>query len=175
MNFVCPCCHSVFPIEASLNDMAGREAVVEAFSLTPFGDMLVGYVRLFTPPKRVLSNLRLVKLLKELLPMIRAAKIERSGRTWSAPQDYWKMALEEMLAKRDNGTLTLPLKSHGYLLAIIEGYGNKAEAKQEAQQEDRKSGRTPVCGNAMPVVKKQEVAKPKSEMPQSVKDAIRKS
>jgi hypothetical protein len=47
-----------------------------------------------------------------------------------------------MISKRDK--LTLPLKSHGYLLEIIAGYGNKAEAKAEAQTEARRGGHTPV-------------------------------
>lgn len=172
MNLICPCCQAVFPIEAALNDLAGRQAIVEAFRLTPFGDLLLGYIKLFTPPKRALSNLRMVKLLEELLPMIRAAKIERNGRIWSAPQEYWRMALGEMIDKRDK--LTLPLKSHGYLLAIIEGYSNKAEAKQEAQTEARKGGYTPVGGQVRqpaPVVKKEKTG-PRSEMPTSVKAVL---
>lgn len=144
----CPCCQSVFPLESALNDLAAREAVVEAFRLTPFGDLLLGYINLFKPPKRVLAMSRTARLLNELLPMIRDAKIERSGRIWSAPRDYWQQALGEMIEKRDK--LTLPLKSHGYLLAIIESYGNKAEAKAETQSENRKSGRTPIGGTCLP-------------------------
>jgi hypothetical protein len=177
MNLVCPCCQAVFPIEAALNDLAGRQAIVEAFKLTPFGDLLLGYVKLFTPPKRALSNMRMVKLLEELLPMIREGKIERGGRIWSAPQDYWRMALAEMINKRDTGTLTLPLKTHGYMLAIIEGYSNKAEAKQEAHTEARRGGSTPVGGVAMPSadqVPASQSNKPRSQMPAHVKQAIRK-
>lgn len=171
MNLICPCCQAVFPIEAALNDLAGRQAIVEAFRLTPFGDLLLGYVKLFTPPRRALSNLRMAKLLEELLPMIRAASIERSGRIWSAPQEYWRMALADMIDKRDN--LTLPLKSHGYLLAIIEGYSSKAEAKQEGHSEARKGGHTPVGAVSAPAVKK-EKAGPRSAMPGSVKAALLK-
>lgn len=133
---------------------------------------MVQYIALFRPTQRQLSFVRVASLLGELLPLIEAAKIERNGRTWAAPLDYWKLALEEMLAKRDK--LTLPLKSHGYLLAIIEGYSNKAEAKHETQTEARKAGHTPVGGNAVPVVKKQEVARQKSVMPDAVKNFHRK-
>jgi hypothetical protein len=177
MNLICPCCHAVYPIEAALNDLAGRQAIVEAFKLTTFGDLLLGYVKLFTPPKRALSNMRMGKLLEELLPLIRAASIERNGRVLNAPQDYWRMALAEMLAKRDGGTLTLPLKSHGYLLTIIEGYNLKAEARKEQQHEDQLAGRTPVgsprpqagegLGERVPV-------KPRSEIPESAKAELKK-
>lgn len=179
MNLICPCCHAVYPIEAALNDLAGRQAIVEAFKLTTFGDLLLGYVKLFTPPKRALSNMRMGKLLEELLPLIREAKIERNGRILNAPQDYWRMALAEMLAKRDGGALTLPLKSHGYLLAIIEGYNLKAEARQEQQVEDRKAGRTPVgvahVGRATPdVAGETRPTKPRGQMPATVKAALNK-
>lgn len=133
---ICPCCQTDFPIEAGINDVAARNAVKRAFGLTPIGDLLLGYVQLFKPEKRALSMARVVKLLDELLPMIEAGRIEHKGRVWPAPQDYWKAALEEMIGKRD--TLTLPLKSHGYLLTIIAGAADKAHAKVEAAQEMRK-------------------------------------
>jgi hypothetical protein len=112
-------------------------------------------------------------LLEELLPMIREAKIERSGRIYSAPQDYWRMALEEMISKR--GALTLPLKSHGYLMTIIEGYNLKAEARKEDQAENRLTGRTSTTQLAAhqrnETVLRNDM--PRGEMPQSVKDALK--
>jgi len=163
----------VYPIEAALNDIAGRQAIAAAFKLTPFGDLLLGYTRLFTPPKRALSNLRTAKLIEELLPMIREAKIERGGRIWSAPQDYWAMGLNEILAKRDN--LTLPLKGHGYLLTIIAGYSEKAEAKKEAQIEAARGGRTPVGGAPAPAQPAPPAPPPpaaRKPMPAAVKQAL---
>jgi hypothetical protein len=138
----------------------------------PLGKLMVQYLGLFRPAQRQLSFDRVANLLNELLPMIAEAKIERSGRIWSAPQEYWKSAIEDMLTKRDR--LTLPLKNHSYLLTIIESYSSKAEAKAETQTEARRGGHTQVGGMPSPVVKKQEVAKPKSEMPASVKAALRK-
>jgi len=175
VNLICPCCQAVYPIEAALNDIAGRQAIAAAFKLTPFGDLLLGYTRLFTPPKRALSNLRTAKLIEELLPMIREAKIERGGRIWSAPQDYWAMGLNEILAKRDN--LTLPLKGHGYLLTIIAGYSEKAEAKKEAQIEAARGGRTPVGGAPAPAQPAPPAPPPpaaRKPMPAAVKQALTK-
>jgi len=176
MKTSCPACGAVFSLDTLLGNDGAREAVMAALAMpAPLGKLMVQYLGLFRPAKRQLSFDRVANLLNELLPMIAEAKIERDGRIWSAPQDYWKQALEEMLAKRDK--LTLPLKSHGYLLTIIEGYSNKAEARQESQNEARKGGHTPVGGTstaASSVVKKQEVARPKSPMPASVKAALRK-
>lgn len=136
---VCPFCDGVFPVESGINDMAARHAVAEAFALTPFGNVLLQYVNLFRPPKRALAWPRAAKLLGELLPMIRAAQIERNGRIYAAPISYWQQALDDMLAKRDS--LTLPLKSHGYLLTIIVGYSDKAEARHEARTEEERRHR----------------------------------
>lgn len=173
MKTSCPACGAAFSLDALLGNDGAREAVMAALAIpAPLGKLLVQYLALFRPAQRQLSFDRVANLLNELLPMIAAARIERSGRTWSAPQDYWAMALNEMIAKRDN--LTLPLKSHGYLLAIIEGYGQKADSKQEAQTEAQRAGRTPV-GAQIPVRAEPVAApKPRGEIPASVKEELKK-
>ena len=189
MKLACPACGSLSSLDALLGNEGAREAVMAALAMpAPIGKPLVMYLALFRPPKRSLSFDRVASLLNELLPMIAAARIERSGRTWSAPQEYWAMALNEMIVKRDK--LTLPLKSHSYLLAIIEGYGQKAEGKQEAQKEDRLAGRTPVgaCPAREPEASRARHAptretfvpapvppKPRTRMPADVLAAIGKS
>lgn len=163
MRVICPCCQTDFPIEAGISDVAARNAIKRAFSLTPLGDLLLGYVQLFRPAQRAISMTKLVKLLDELLPMIQAGRIEHNKRVFAAPHDYWKAALEEMIAKRD--TLTLPLKSHGYLLTIIAGAADKASAKIEAAQEMRKR-----TGRAQ---QEQDDATAKG-MPEEIKNQIQK-
>lgn len=175
MKLSCPACGSLSSLDALLGNEGAREAVMAALAMpAPLGKLMVQYLALFRPAQRQLSFDRVANLLNELLPMIAAARIERNGRVWSAPQDYWAMALTEMIAKRDN--LTLPLKSHGYLLAIIEGYGQKAEGKQEAQTEARKGGATPVgehASHATPMALRSE-PKPRTQMPADVKSALKK-
>lgn len=170
MKTSCPACGAAFSLDVLIGHEGARNAFMVALALpAPLGKLLVQYLCLFRPAKRQLSFDRATTLLCELQPMIDAARIERNGRTWSAPHDYWKLALEDMLAKRDK--LTLPLKSHGYLLEIIAGYSNKAEAKQESWNEDRKAGRTPIGGNANPVRTEpvEVAAKPRSTIPEDVK------
>lgn len=175
MKLACPACGSLSSLDALLGNEGAREAVMAALAFpAPLGKLIVQYLGLFRPAQRQLSFDRVANLLNELLPMILDAKIERSGRIWSAPQDYWKNAIEEMLAKRD--TLRLPLKNHGYLFAIIEGYGLKAEGKAEAQREDHLAGRTPVGASSLakPFAAEAAPTKPRTAMPASVKDAISK-
>ncbi|MDP1681048.1 MAG: hypothetical protein Q8L39_04660 [Burkholderiales bacterium] len=125
-------------LDVLISNDGAREAVMAALALpAPLGKLLVQYLALFRPAQRQLSFDRAQSLLSELAPMIEAARIERGGRTWVAPLEYWKAAIEEMLAKRDK--LTLPLKSHGYLLEIIAGYANKAEGAVETKREQERA------------------------------------
>jgi hypothetical protein len=143
VRLTCQACGAVISLDAALGHEGAREAVQIALQLpAPIGKLLVQYVALFRPPKRQLSMDRLASLLGELLKMVDAGKVERNGKIYAAPQPYWQQAIEHMLSMRDK--LTLPLKSHGYLLEIIAGYADKAEAKAEQQAEERKrSGALP--------------------------------
>lgn len=177
MKTACPACGAVASLDVLLGNEGAREAVMTALALpAPLGKLLVQYVGLFRPASRNLSMDRLANLLGELLPLIDSAKIERNGRIWNAPQDYWAMALTEMIAKRDS--LTLPLKSHGYLLAIIEGYNLKAEQRKETAGEAHKAGITPVgsgaAGISVDKVLGKQPSGPRSAMPASVKAFLKK-
>ena len=167
MKLSCPACGAVASLDVLLGHESARDAVMVALAMpAPLGKLMVQYLGLFRPAQRQLSFDRVANLINELLPMIQEAKIERGGRIWAAPQDYWKMGMEDMLAKRDK--LTLPLKNHGYLLAIIESYSSKAEAQAELQNEARKGGRSAVGASAAhkPAV----VAdKPRGQMPDNIK------
>lgn len=177
MKLSCPGCGAIFSLDALIGNEGAREAVMAAMQMpAPLGWLMIRYVALFRPAQRQLSLDRVANLLNDLLPMIDEVKIERNGRCWSAPQVYWKQAIEEMLTKRD--TLALPLKSHGYLLAIIEGYNLKSEQRKEQQHEDKLAGRTPA---AIPAAYQpsQDVLnvineKPRSVMPESVKQDLQR-
>lgn len=174
MKLVCPVCQAEFPLEAAMNDVAARQAVVKAFELTELGSLLIRYVTLFKPAKQALSMARLAKLLDELVPMIKAGQITRNGTLYPAPQAYWQQAIETMLMQRDK--LTLPLKSHGYLLEIISGYANKASAQAEKQNEQgRKYGdfKTATKPATAPVVALKP-ARERSQAPEGWRKPIKK-
>lgn len=139
MRLSCPACGATISLDAAIGHEGAREAIQIALRLpASLGKSLIQYLGLFRPVnQRQLSMDRVANLLNELLPMIEVAQIERNGKRHSAPQDYWAMALAEMVAKRD--ALTLPLKSHGYLLTIIAGYAEKHDAKAEQKTEQTRS------------------------------------
>lgn len=140
MQVTCPCCSARFPIEAALADDAARQAVAAALKLpAPLGDLLLRYIALFRPEKRALSWPRAAQLLGELCEAIKRGQVERDGRAWAAPLEAWRAALEQMVNQRD--TLTLPLKSHGYLYKIIAAQANRAEGHQEQRTERQRTQR----------------------------------
>jgi len=140
MRLTCPNCYETISLAALIEHDAAREAIKLALEFpAPLGKQLMQYASLFKPAQRALSMDRFSSILNELLPLIKAAQIERNGRAWPAPQVYWQQAFESMWLTRDK--LTLPLKSHGYLLEIISGFANKAEGQQERKSEQgRKYG-----------------------------------
>lgn len=140
MRLTCPACGAEMTLDIALAHEGARAATLTALELPDrLGKALIAYVSLFRPAKRQLSHDRLAAILGELLPMIQAAQIERNGRTWPAPVEYWRAGIEAMIAKRDAGRLQLPLKSHGYLLEIIAGIANDAEGKAETQREQQRA------------------------------------
>lgn len=153
MQIACPCCHARFALEAALTDADARRAVAAALKMpAPLGDLVLRYIGLFRAPKRALSWDRAARLIEELLAPMQAGRIERHGRTWAAPLEAWRVALTEMLDRRDK--LQLPLKSHGYLFEIIAAQANKTEAQIEARAEEHKRQRPHRdAGNPEPIAK----------------------
>ena len=168
MKLTCPACGAVASLDAIIAHRGARDAVQVALQMpAPLGELLVRYVALFRPKSRQLSLDRLARLLGELLPLIQAARIERRGREWPAPQEYWRSALEE-ITTRGQG-LTLPLKSHGYLLEILAGYADKAAAGAEAKREQAQTQTPYRATQEAGRIDKQ----PREPMPEQAKDILR--
>ncbi|HZZ04615.1 hypothetical protein [Paraburkholderia sp.] len=131
-------------LDILLADDAPRDALNAIIEAHPAGDSFVKpmlrYIGLFSPAKSQMGHSRMASLLNELAPMIRAARIERNGRTWICPIEYWRQGFEHMLAQRDQGRLNLPLKSHGYLLEVLAGIADKAESRTETHTERQRQG-----------------------------------
>ena len=133
MRLTCPCCGAQHSLEALLTDAAARQAVVAALALPGLGDRLARYLGLFRPAGRGLTWDRVARLLEELNAAMATGQIERHGQVWPAPLDYWQLALDQILDSRPS--LTLPLKSHGYLYEILVGLSRKAADQRAARQE----------------------------------------
>lgn len=152
----CPNCRAVMSLDVLLADDAPREALNAIVEAHPAGESfikpLLRYIGLFAPAKSQMSHSRIASLINELAPSIRAAQIERNGRTWACPIDYWRQGFEHMLSQRDQGRLVLPLKSHGYLFEVLVGLVDKAESRAESHVERQRQGHaglgTPEAGSS---------------------------
>lgn len=137
MRLTCPCCGATESLDSALSAAAAKEFALQALRAPDaLAARLYRYLGLFRPRQRVLSWPRAAKLLAELNDAIAAGQIQRDGRAWAAPLDYWMQALDATLDARP--TLVLPLKNHGYLYAIIAGISSSAAARAEEAEEARR-------------------------------------
>jgi hypothetical protein len=152
-------------LEALLGTDDAR-AVVEIMARIPgspaLRKALLRYCGLFAPASQRLRWGRVEKLLLELVAMMESGRVERNGRTWSAPLDYWQNAFDAVLA---NANIRRPLKSHGYLLEVLVGQADTVEAKVEVRTEQQRRGTAGTGGG--------EDRAQRTGMPASIKESLR--
>lgn len=119
----CPCCGAENSLDALLAHDEAREAVWAVAQIHgELGRLAVQYLALFRPSQTALTLGRMAKLLNELLPDIQRGAINRDRVEYIAPPEAWMYGFREMLAKRNAGSLKLPLKSHGYLYEVMSSW-----------------------------------------------------
>jgi len=134
MRLICPECGAVGSIAQFASDLDARAAVdIIAHVPGDIGIAMLGYLSLFRPAKRVLTWPRAHRLLADLQELMAAPCVQRRGKDWPVTPLMWRQALEQMVDARPR--LTLPLKSHGYLLEIVAGLADKAAASAEDKRE----------------------------------------
>lgn len=150
----CPSCGAHMDLDVLLAHEDSRRALGRLALLSvPCAKRAMQYIRLFKPQTRQMSHSRVVTLIEELLPDLHRRAITHNGREWAADLETWSIAFERVLDRRDNGKLTLPLKSHGYLYEVIAGMADKMEAATERERESarrkhRNAGAAGAAGSA---------------------------
>lgn len=136
MRISCPSCGAQYSLDTAIQMDAAREALMRALQMpAPLARLWAQYLGLFRSGSRVLAFDRAERLMAELLPMLDSQTVTRNGLTRPAPLAIWQAALEQMVDLRNADKLKLPLKSHGYLLEIVFGEADRADARTERQQE----------------------------------------
>lgn len=151
-DLVCPMCSTRLDLGHLIVAADDRAAFLSLlkFSL-PISASLLRYVQLFAPPKTSLTQRKQARIIVQLLPDLQRGAITHRGRDWPLTLDAWQAGIDHMLQARDAGKLELPMKSHGYLYAILASLADKTEALAEAQTEAaRKHPRTTGQGAANP-------------------------
>jgi hypothetical protein len=113
MQLTCPCCHAHVPLEAALQDEAGRELVGMLAAMQPgLALPLVHYLAFFRPAKQQLGWGRALRLAREVVnlapfapELLMAALIEAArALDEKRQQPGWK-----------------PMGNHNYLKRVMEG------------------------------------------------------
>ena len=132
MQLQCPCCDAQFNIEEGFTSFEGKQLAALFASLEPvLGKAILYYLRLFNPAKRGLKTAKAIKLVEDLIALVKAGTVTRDARTSETKQadsKMWVAGIEQMLEQRDK--LTLPLNNHNYLRAIV--WGIASDPKQVA-------------------------------------------
>lgn len=163
MRLTCPDCGAAFNVLQAMEDADGRRFVELLTSLPPVvARPLVRYLRLFKPAKQGLRWSRMLKLTRELAPMIRDAQVMRNGSAYVVPAAAWAAAMIS-LVETPPKTLSLPLTSNGYLLSILAGEAEKQAAQDEQRREESRRNRSRVRAPAGPVSVKKILNRKKSE------------
>lgn len=130
----CPCCGVALDLTVLFTAEADHQALTKLISTSiPVGRSVMQYITLHTPERQRLTAAKKIKLVRELLTDLDRQRITFKGRDWIAPHANWVLAIDQMLTSR--ATLSLPLKGHGYLYAVLMGMADKAEAATEAKTE----------------------------------------
>ena len=116
----CPCCGAENSLDALVAHEDARAAVWAAAQVGgEVSKLAVQYIALFRPAKTALTFERMAKLLGELL------------------------------ARRNAGSLKLPLKSHGYLYEVISGWQGQGLQTLPAAPEQRQPENSQTLNAAM--------------------------
>ena len=91
----------------------------------------LAYFSLFRPKSGcAVGNTKAARLTNELAELVNKGHVSQKGQVdRPCPPRIWSMAMEQMLERA--GSLTLPLKTHGYLRTIAWDLANKESAGQE--------------------------------------------
>lgn len=133
-DLACPCCGSEFDLAVLFRSADDQQALARLVAVSvPLGARIMQYLTLHTPPKTRLTAAKKIKLLTQLLPDLERQAVNYKGRDWTTPLALWAQAIDQMMASAAAGRLDLPLKGHGYLMSVLTGLADKAEAVQESK------------------------------------------
>lgn len=137
MRVSCPACGAELTLDLLLQHDRARAAIAAAMHVSaPLAMRLMHYLALFRPAHRQLTMDRVATLLEELLPWLQAGHVPHKGQqVGPLALDDWKAALDQLLGNRDAGLLRLPLKSHGYLVAVLAAQREAWLASEEERRE----------------------------------------
>jgi hypothetical protein len=145
MRVVCPSCDTVHELGSLVNGTDARQFVALLAEL-PAGvaKPALRYLQLFRSRGRATSWSRGLRLLGELLPMMKDGVVRRDGVAMDASAELWAEAMQDLAERK---WARLPLTSNGYLLEVVMTNAQRAqvttaEAALKARESQRRTGTT---------------------------------
>ncbi|MGA0610524.1 hypothetical protein [Caldimonas sp. KR1-144] len=134
MQLTCPCCHVRFPLEAALQDEAGRELLALLAGLdSAIARPLASYLGFFRATKTQLGWDRALRLAREVLDL-------------TVDQGHLQVALDETvaaMAEKRAQSGWKPLGGHNYLRRVLESATARLEASAGADLHQSRSSAAP--------------------------------
>lgn len=143
MIITCPGCAARYDLDVAITEEKARQFFGLVADCPPdFVGPLIRYLRLHKPAKSALSWAKCHKIAAELVPMVKAARVERDGIVKAAPVALWVECVEQLL-NDPPAHMRTPLKGNGYLLSIVAAQAERHLAKAEsAREQERRRGIT---------------------------------
>lgn len=134
----CPACSYEFDLMSVIKDEADKKAVGDFLHtcMPGIADRVLRYTLLFKTPKHAMTMRKQLKIITPLLPAIDSRSISWKGRELPAPLKHWADAIDQVIGAAEADRLDLPMRNHNYLLAVLAGMADKAEAAAEAKREE---------------------------------------
>jgi len=137
LDILCPYCRHEFPVREGRNDPDWFELVDTIHALpAEVHKPLWQYIELYRGKNRLRSS-TMLKIVQHLSPMIKRATVMRGSIAYAVSPRQFARAMN-YLVEQTPPTLSLPIKSNGYLLEMLASQTEKAAAKTEQQQESNK-------------------------------------
>jgi len=131
LEMICPCCGEAFMLREARSEAQWQDTMELLLTLpSVIQGSFLQYGELFKPPKqRSVRSATLLKLLKELQPLILSQQLLRNRTTYQVSFDTWSRAMVYLFERRS--LMQLPLKGNGYLFSTIANYAEKRDAEAE--------------------------------------------
>jgi len=144
LRITCPNCCESYPIDAGFADDDGKRLAALFAGMEPvLGRAVISYLRLFKPAKTSLRTARAIRIVDDLLALVRTGTVcrdERGGIRRPATPAMWAAGIEQLIAAP--GKLSLPLANHHYLRAVVFGLADSEDAVSErAKEADMRVGK----------------------------------
>jgi hypothetical protein len=116
--------------------------------------------------KQQIRSIKMLRIVKELGPMIREAKVARNRIDYVVTAQQFARAMQYLVDTRPE-SLVLPLKSNGYLLGMLANQAEQQLARAEAKHDENlRAGNRPVETQPQPQTPATPKA-PKEDAPKS--------